>query len=155
MTESTALASGAALDRHAALAMTPPDPSLQGADHSPSLRGADKSPSLRGAAGDAAIQLPHVEPHNTSAWAQYTVQVDNRDQVQQRLKAAGIPTTVHYPIPLNQQPAVADTAAQLPLGDAVAQRVISLPMHPYLDAEAQQRIALALTMAQLDASLTQ
>jgi UDP-2-acetamido-2-deoxy-ribo-hexuluronate aminotransferase len=39
---------------------------------------------------------------------------------------------VHYPIPLNKQPAVADATAQLPVGDAVAQRVMSLPMHPYL-----------------------
>lgn len=88
--------------------------------------------SLRGAEGDAAIQLPHVEPHNTSAWAQYTVQVSGRDQVQERLKAAGIPTAVHYPIPMNKQPAVADAVAQLAMGDTVAQRVMSLPMHPYL-----------------------
>jgi UDP-2-acetamido-2-deoxy-ribo-hexuluronate aminotransferase len=75
---------------------------------------------------------PFVESHNVSAWAQYTLQVDNRADVQQALKAAGIPTAVHYPIPLNRQPAVADTAATLPVGDAVAERVISLPMHPYL-----------------------
>ena len=48
------------------------------------------------------------------------------------------------PFPLNQQPAVADPAARLPVGDAVAQRVVSLPMHPYLDAAAQQRIAEAV-----------
>ncbi|MGP1680899.1 MAG: DegT/DnrJ/EryC1/StrS family aminotransferase [Giesbergeria sp.] len=103
--------------------------------------------SLRGADGDAAIQLPHVEPHNTSAWAQYTVQVGNRDQLQERLKAAGIPTAVHYPVPLNQQPAVADPAARLPVGDAVALRVMSLPMHPGLDAATQQQIATAFQQA--------
>ncbi|WP_425552740.1 DegT/DnrJ/EryC1/StrS family aminotransferase [Halomonas cibimaris] len=87
---------------------------------------------------------PYVEPHNTSAWAQYTLRVDNREEVQTKLKEAGIPTAVHYPIPLNQQPAVADTAAQLPEGDRAAQQVISLPMHPYLESDDQRAIATAL-----------
>ncbi|MBY4598601.1 DegT/DnrJ/EryC1/StrS family aminotransferase [Ottowia caeni] len=90
------------------------------------------------------IQLPHIEPHNTSAWAQYTIQVDNRDQVQEQLKAAGIPTAVHYPIPLNKQPAVADPDTRLSVGDAIAKKVLSLPMHPYLSAQVQQRIVDAL-----------
>ncbi|NCU65120.1 DegT/DnrJ/EryC1/StrS family aminotransferase [Acidovorax sp. 210-6] len=90
---------------------------------------------------------PHIEAHNTSAWAQYTVQVSHRDQVQQHLKQSGIPTAVHYPIPLNQQPAVADPAAELPVGDAVAQRVMSLPMYPGLDAATQERIVRALLAA--------
>ena len=102
---------------------------------------------MRGAAGDAAIQPPHIEGHNTSAWAQYTVQVPHRDQVQQHLKQSGIPTAVHYPIPLNQQHAVADPAARLPVGDAVAQRVMSLPMYPGLDAATQERIVRALLAA--------
>lgn len=76
---------------------------------------------------------PYLEPHNTSAWAQYTIQVDNREEVQEKLKAQGVPTAVHYPIPLNKQPAVADTNVILPIGDAIAERVMSLPMHPYLD----------------------
>jgi UDP-2-acetamido-2-deoxy-ribo-hexuluronate aminotransferase len=83
---------------------------------------------------------PHIDPHNTSAWAQYTIQVPNRDAMQEQLKQAGIPTAVHYPIPLNKQPAVSDATAQLPVGDAVAQRVMSLPMHPYLDDGSIQRI---------------
>ncbi|MEZ2691701.1 DegT/DnrJ/EryC1/StrS family aminotransferase [Psychrobacter faecalis] len=74
---------------------------------------------------------PVIESHNKSAWAQYTIQVDNRDQAQAKLKKQGIPTAVHYPIPLNKQPAVASDA-KLPAGDAAAQRVMSLPMHPYL-----------------------
>ena len=76
--------------------------------------------------------IPFIEAHNQSAWAQYTIQVDNRDEVQAKLKEQGIPTAVHYPIPLNKQPAVADTTIILPIGDAVANRVMSLPMHPYL-----------------------
>ena len=91
------------------------------------------------------VTLPHSEPHNTSAWAQYTVQLPQRSQVQARLQAAGIPTAVHYPTPLNQQPAVADPAARLPVGDAVAQRVLSLPMHPYLDEASIGRIVQVLS----------
>jgi UDP-2-acetamido-2-deoxy-ribo-hexuluronate aminotransferase len=81
----------------------------------------------------SSIVIPYLEPHNTGAWAQYTIQAHNRERLQEQLKQAGIPTAVHYPIPLNKQPAVADAKAQLPVGDAVAQRVISLPMHPHLN----------------------
>lgn len=84
---------------------------------------------------------PHIEPHNTSAWAQYTVQVPNRPQVQDALQQQGIPTAVHYPTPLNQQPAVADPKARLPVGDAVAKKAMSLPMHPYLDESSIARVA--------------
>jgi UDP-2-acetamido-2-deoxy-ribo-hexuluronate aminotransferase len=59
----------------------------------------------------AGCQMPHVLPHNTSAWAQYTVRVANRDTVQRRLADAGIPTVVHYPTPVNQQPAFIDAGA--------------------------------------------
>jgi len=87
---------------------------------------------------------PCVEAHNQSAWAQYTIQVDNRDKVQAKLKNQGIPTAVHYPIPLNKQPAVADTNAVLPVGDLVAEKVISLPMHPYLKKADQIAICKAI-----------
>lgn len=76
---------------------------------------------------------PYIEPHNLSAWAQYTIQVKQRDAVQAKLKVAGILTAVHYPISLNRQPAVANAAVHLPVGDTVAEEVMSLPMHPYLD----------------------
>lgn len=87
---------------------------------------------------------PYIEAHNSSAWAQYTIQVDNRSEVQEKLKAQGIPTAVHYPIPLNKQPAVADANAVLPVGDVVAERVMSLPMHPYLSLDAQEKILNSL-----------
>src|SRR5690554_6110104 len=90
---------------------------------------------------------PTVEEHNSSAWAQYTIQVENRDQVQAKLKAEGVPTAVHYPVPLNKQPAVADGKAQLPIGDAVAERVMSLPMHPYMGEEEQKQVLNALKAA--------
>lgn len=87
---------------------------------------------------------PFIEAHNTSVYAQYTIQVDNREQVQVKLKEAGIPTAVHYPIPLNKQPAVADGNVQLPVGDAVAEKVVSLPMHPYITHAEQERVVSTL-----------
>lgn len=90
---------------------------------------------------DAGIlTTPFIEAHNSSAWAQYTVQVEHRSEVQEKLKAQGIPTAVHYPIPLNKQPAVANVDTILPIGDAIAERVMSLPMHPYLSLIDQQKI---------------
>lgn len=89
------------------------------------------------------LTTPFIEQHNQSAWAQYTIQVENRDDVQAKLKEQRIPTAVHYPIPLNKQPAVANDAV-LPVGDAIAERVMSLPMHPYLTVEAQEKIVAAL-----------
>lgn len=87
---------------------------------------------------------PCIEAHNQSAWAQYTIQVENRDDVQAKLKEQGIPTAVHYPIPLNKQPAVANSNVSLTVGDTIAERVMSLPMHPYLTVEAQKKIVQAL-----------
>ena len=100
--------------------------------------------------GEAGIAAPAVEAHNVSAWAQYTVQVIGRDLVQERLKVAGIPTAVHYPIPLNKQPAVADASAVMPIGDAIASKVLSLPMHPYLQESQQVEIVEALKGARCD-----
>ncbi|UAA84899.1 DegT/DnrJ/EryC1/StrS family aminotransferase [Acinetobacter baumannii] len=87
---------------------------------------------------------PYIESYNTSAWAQYTIQVDNRTKVQEQLKVHGIPTAVHYPIPLNKQPAVADKDVSLSVGDAIAEKVMSIPMHPYLEKNQQIVIVEAL-----------
>ena len=101
-------------------------------------------PRENGNKSSELIVTPYIEPHNTSAWAQYTVRVPNREALQEQLRLVGIPTVVHYPIPLNKQPAVADELVQLPVGDAVAQQVMSLPMNPYLDSATIQRIATAV-----------
>ncbi len=87
---------------------------------------------------------PCIEPHNVSAWAQYTIRVPQPEQVQKVLSAAGIPTAVHYPIPLNKQPAVADAQARLPVGDEVARHVISLPMSPALTTDDQKKVVETL-----------
>lgn len=83
---------------------------------------------------------PNIEAHNKSAWAQYTIRLPNRDEVQAALNAVGIPSVVHYPRPLNRQPAVYDSSAALPNGDAAANEVLSLPMHPYLSRSDQERV---------------
>lgn len=98
--------------------------------------------SLFEAAG--VTTTPYVEPDNVSVFAQYSIQVEERDVVQKRLSECGVPTAVHYPIPLNKQPAVVDSAALLPVGDAVATRIISLPMHPYLKEADQRHIVQSL-----------
>lgn len=125
---------------------------LQAAILLPKLEIFDEELQLRQQVAERYTQLlneagitttPYVEPHNTSAWAQYTIRVENREVVQAMLKEAGIPTAVYYPIPLNQQPAVADPAANLPEGDEAAQRVVSVPMHPYLEAESQKQVVTA------------
>lgn len=89
-------------------------------------------------------KTPVLEKHNVSAWAQYTIRIDNRESVQSKLAEAGIPTAVHYPIPLNKQPAVGDEAVHLPVGDEMAKKVISLPMHPYMRDDELQRVKEAL-----------
>ncbi|HWL27975.1 MAG TPA: DegT/DnrJ/EryC1/StrS family aminotransferase [Burkholderiaceae bacterium] len=91
--------------------------------------------------------IPYIESHNTSAYAQYTIRVTDRERIQEKLRREGIPTAVHYPIPLNKQPAVAHHAAPVPVGDEVATQVISLPMHPYLSRQHQQLVVTALRNA--------
>jgi UDP-2-acetamido-2-deoxy-ribo-hexuluronate aminotransferase len=96
---------------------------------------------------DSGIAPPQIDPHKLSAWAQYTVRVNGRANVQAALTTAGIPTAVHYPLPLNRQPAVADPAAHLPHGDRAASQVLSLPMHSYMGAEDQALITEAIAGA--------
>ena len=86
------------------------------------------------------IITPYIEPHNNSVFAQYTIQVSNREQTQASLQKAGIPTAIHYPTPLNLQPAVADESVNLPISDELAKKVVSLPFYPGLNQEQQQYI---------------
>ena len=86
------------------------------------------------------LRFQTILPDCRSAWAQYTIGTSDRDQLQEKLNAAGIPTAIHYPLPLNRQPAVAQPNAYLPNGDCAAQEVLSLPMHPYMSASDVSRI---------------
>lgn len=91
------------------------------------------------------IVAPVVIVGATSTWAQYTLQVEDRAKFQADLKAAGVPTAVYYPIPLNRQKAYAHySGAPTPVSDALSPKVVSLPMHPYLDEATQDRIISAV-----------
>ncbi|TFH32950.1 MAG: DegT/DnrJ/EryC1/StrS family aminotransferase [Deltaproteobacteria bacterium] len=95
-----------------------------------------------------AVATPYVEPNNTSVYAQYTVQVDDREAVQKTLRNAGIPTAIHYPIPLHRQPVFAGLnlpEGSFPVAESAAKRVLSIPMHPYLTEAEIVRIATAFT----------
>jgi UDP-2-acetamido-2-deoxy-ribo-hexuluronate aminotransferase len=88
-----------------------------------------------------AVELLEVVDDRDCVWAQYTVKVDNRTLIQNGLKEAGIPTAVHYPIPLHLQPAYLDPAQpSFPVAEAMGQRVISLPMSPDLLESEQQDV---------------
>ena len=95
-------------------------------------------------------EVPSVAPHNVSAWAQYTIQVPSRDQLQQSLVAAGIPTAVHYPTPIHLQPVFAYlqlSKGSFPVSEFVSERVISLPMHPYLTEQEIDLVVSAVVEA--------
>lgn len=94
------------------------------------------------------ILRPYIEPHNISAFAQYTVQVDNRDALREILSEAGIPTAIHYPKGLHQQPATAvEKNASYPVAESTSDRVMSLPFYPGMPSDAVQRVAEALNKA--------
>jgi UDP-2-acetamido-2-deoxy-ribo-hexuluronate aminotransferase len=96
------------------------------------------------------IVTPYIEGYNSSVYAQYTVQVDDREVVQKKLQDVGIPTAVHYPVPLHLQPAFSSLGlgeGSFPVSEAAAKRVMSLPMHPFLDAGTQEQVVQAVAAA--------
>jgi UDP-2-acetamido-2-deoxy-ribo-hexuluronate aminotransferase len=96
-------------------------------------------------AGLPGVTTLAVRPGRECVWAQYTVLVDDRPAVQAALHDAGIPTAVHYPRPLHHQPAYAAYAPPrpCPVSEAVAQRVLSLPMSADLSEADQDRVVRA------------
>lgn len=87
---------------------------------------------------------PTILSENQSAWAQYTLKVSSRDEFRQKLHDKGVPTAIHYPMPLNKQPAVQDWDAILPHGNRLSSEVVSLPMHAYMDKTSFERIINAI-----------
>jgi UDP-2-acetamido-2-deoxy-ribo-hexuluronate aminotransferase len=89
------------------------------------------------------VEVPVVRPHCTSVWAQYSVLSNQRQVLQDRLKAAGIPSAIYYPVPLHLQGAFAHLhyrSGDFPISEKAAERIFSLPMHPYLQREQQDMI---------------
>ncbi|KTD50777.1 DegT/DnrJ/EryC1/StrS family aminotransferase [Legionella quateirensis] len=100
------------------------------------------------------VKVPFVKRHNTSVYAQYTIEVDDRDEFQKSMQAAGIPTAVHYPVAMHHQKALSYLnyrTGDFPHAELASNRVISLPMHPYLQIEEQMNVVSAVK----DALLTQ
>ena len=101
-------------------------------------------------AADASVVVPCVPAGYQSVWAQYTVRAkdaEHRAALQKRLGGAGIPTAVYYPKPLHLQQAFAPLryrTGDFPVSEAYADRVFSLPMHPYLKIEEVRSIARRL-----------
>ena len=100
---------------------------------------------------DIAI-VPPVMAGSTSVWAQYTLRLQGgvRDALAAKLKDAGVPTAVYYPKPLHRQTAYRGypvAGGALPVSDRLASEVLSLPMHPYLEADVQDRIIEELRRA--------
>lgn len=87
---------------------------------------------------NSKLVLPFVEEGRTSAWAQYSVRVKNRDEFQEKLKFAGIPTAVHYPMPLHLQECfkyLGYKKGDFPISEIVSNEIMSLPMNPYISDE--------------------
>ena len=96
------------------------------------------------------MRVPRLIDGATSVWAQYTLVVDERDAIAARLKAVGVPTAVYYSKPLHRQAAFRDYPRApdgLPASERLAEQVVSLPMHPYLDEPTQGRIIAAARRA--------
>ena len=84
------------------------------------------------------------------AWAQFTIKVEDRDGVQARLKAAGVPSNVYYPRPMHLQPAYMPYGSgegSLPVAEELSHVVLSLPMHPYLTSDEIARVCDAVIAA--------
>lgn len=95
--------------------------------------------------------VPFIAENRTSTYAQYSIRIHNRDNVQQRLGDAGIPTAVHYPIPLHLQECFNYLRYQygdFPISEMVSQEIISLPMNPYIRDEEIQYIYSNLSKEQ-------
>jgi UDP-2-acetamido-2-deoxy-ribo-hexuluronate aminotransferase len=93
------------------------------------------------------FKLQHVPSDQTCVYGQYTIEVENRTQVQQALQEVNIPTAVHYPVPLHLQPVYADlnlSRGSFPHSEKASDKVMSIPMHPYLKEDEQDRVIQAL-----------
>ncbi len=81
------------------------------------------------------LVIPFVDSQTTSAFAQYSVRVQNRDEIQAKLKEEGVPTAVHYPMPLHLQECfkyLGHKIGSFPIAESVSNEIMSLPMNPYV-----------------------
>ncbi|MBW2353545.1 MAG: DegT/DnrJ/EryC1/StrS family aminotransferase, partial [Deltaproteobacteria bacterium] len=93
------------------------------------------------------VQVPVIAEGNDSVYAQYTILCEDRETVSGRLKKEGIPSVAYYAVPLHLQGAFAGLGhkpGDFPVAERIASQCLSLPMHPYLKKEDQERIASVL-----------
>lgn len=92
------------------------------------------------------VQVPHVREGNQSVWAQYTLEVDGRDEVRNKLQELGVPTAVHYPVIMADQPALkgAGRIMDVTISRRASQRVFSLPMYADMSEEIQAQVIEAV-----------
>lgn len=93
------------------------------------------------------VKVPFIPEGHRSAWAQYAIETPDRDGLMAHLKAAGIPTMIYYVKPLHQQVAYKHfpcTPTGLPVSEGLSERILCLPMHPYLGEADQDRIIDAI-----------
>lgn len=98
----------------------------------------------------SSVTTPYIAEGNTSVFAQYTIRTKERDKLQEKLKEAGIPTTVHYPIPLNMQPMFSylfQEKGSVPVAEQAAQEVLSLPMSAWVQDEDMETIVKTVSSA--------
>ena len=96
-----------------------------------------------------SLKTPVIKSNRSSAWAQYTVMVNNRDDLQAKLKDNGVPTAVHYPMPLHLQECfqyLNHKEGDFPISEKASNEVMSLPMNPFLTEEEVQYISKILNI---------
>jgi len=94
----------------------------------------------------STIVAPQIRSNCTTVYAQYSIMVNNREQLIAKLNKMNIPTAVHYPVPLHLQPPFYNNQLNLPVVEDVATKIVSLPMHPYLSTEDIEKVSRALAL---------
>jgi UDP-2-acetamido-2-deoxy-ribo-hexuluronate aminotransferase len=95
------------------------------------------------------VKVPHVPPGYRSAWAQYSIISERKKELMAQLQNAGIPTAVYYPRPLHLQTAFSSLGykeGSMPVSEKTSGAIFSLPMHPYLSAQDQDRVIECIIM---------
>jgi len=110
------------------------------------LNAARRKVAARYRANLTGVELPVEDPRGTHVYHQFTIQSARRDAIREALAKDGIASSIFYPMPLHKQPAY-KSKVSLPVSEKVAKAVLSLPIHPYLESEAVDRICGALKAA--------
>jgi UDP-2-acetamido-2-deoxy-ribo-hexuluronate aminotransferase len=92
------------------------------------------------------IKTPFISKNNVSVYAQYAILVSNREEIISRLAKNKIPTAIHYPVPVHMQPIYKDSKFKLPISECISNKILCLPMHPYLEKHEQELIVESINI---------